>query len=66
MREKFDKIIKMAIRKIANLVALFYGKSQKNASEYFGRGPQFNEVYQLSEQGLSWQQLISMDPRELF
>ena len=44
MREKFDKIIKMAIRKIANLVALFYGKSQKNASEYFGRGPQFCKV----------------------
>ena len=44
MREKFDKIIKMAIRKIANLPALFYGISQKNASEYFGRGPQFNEI----------------------
>lgn len=44
MREKFDKIIKMAIRKIANLSALFYGISQKNASEYFGRGPQFNEI----------------------
>jgi len=29
MREKFDKIIKMAIRKIANLSALFYGISQK-------------------------------------
>jgi predicted AAA+ superfamily ATPase len=25
-----------------------------------------HKVYQLSEQGLSWQQLISMDPRELF
>jgi len=25
-----------------------------------------HKVYQLSDQGLSWQQLISMDPRELF
>lgn len=39
MREKFDKIIKMAIRKIANLSALFYGISQKKRVRIFRSRP---------------------------